>query len=89
MQMRRIMTNNEPLKDTVPLIYSERKDGVLPAHNIRTDRWDIAYQTTSHVQASAMSKRKGRLEKTDLKIVKNENNEPIQGKDANAPTSNA
>lgn len=41
-KVTRIIANKEPIKDGVPLIYTERKDGVNAAYNIRTDRWEIA-----------------------------------------------
>ena len=36
-KVRRITENGEPIKDGAPIIYTERKDGVNPAFNIRTD----------------------------------------------------
>ena len=39
---RRILQNKEPITDTAPIIYTAKEDGVLPAYNIRTDRFDIA-----------------------------------------------
>ena len=30
------------MANTAPIIYTEKEDGVLPAYNIRTDRFDIA-----------------------------------------------
>ena len=41
-KVRRIVNNNEPITDGAPIIFTEKKDGVLPEYNIRTDRWDIA-----------------------------------------------
>ena len=38
----RVLQNNEPITDTAPIIYTAKEDGVLPAYNIRTDRFDIA-----------------------------------------------
>ena len=37
MKIERIVNNGEPISDSAPLIYTERKDGVLPGHNIKTD----------------------------------------------------
>ena len=42
MKVERIVQNKEPIKDGAPLIYQERKEGVMPAYNIRTDRMEIA-----------------------------------------------
>ena len=41
-KVARVVENKEPIEDGAPIIYTERKDGVLPAYNIRTDKWDIA-----------------------------------------------
>ena len=36
-KVERIVTNNEPISDGAPLIYTDRKEGVLPQYDIRTD----------------------------------------------------
>ena len=41
-KVARVVENKEPIEDGAPIIYTERKDGVIPAYNIRTDKWDIA-----------------------------------------------
>ena len=43
-KMRRVTTTNEPIENVSPMIYTERKQGVLPECDIRTDRWEIAQQ---------------------------------------------
>lgn len=50
------------------LLYSERKDGVLPITNIRTDRWDIAMMALDSVEKARIAKRDSSgktLDKTD------------------------
>jgi hypothetical protein len=43
LKLRRLMENKEPIdEEMASMIYTERKDGVLPAYNIRTDRFDVA-----------------------------------------------
>ena len=56
-KIRRIVENNEPISDTSPLIYTERKDGVLPAYDIRTDRFDIAIEAMDKVTRTTIAKR--------------------------------
>lgn len=56
-KMDRITTNKEPIKDGAPRIYTERKDGVIAAYNIRTDRFEIAADAMDKVQASIQAKR--------------------------------
>ena len=48
-KVRRITENGEPIEDGAPIIYTERKNGVNPAYNIRTDRWEIAQDAMEQV----------------------------------------
>lgn len=41
-KVRRVMDRKEPIEDGAQLIFTERKDGVPPEYNIRTDRFEIA-----------------------------------------------
>ena len=47
--------------NTVPLIYTERKDGVLPAYDIRADKFDLALDAMDKVAQMHMSARQERL----------------------------
>lgn len=40
-KVQRITQNKEPITDGATPIYTERKDGVLPEYNPRTDKWEI------------------------------------------------
>lgn len=66
-KVRRITENNEPITDGAPIIYTNRDDGVLPAYNIRTDRWDIAQQAMDAVNQANLAKSKnyGKIEKQE------------------------
>ena len=57
-KVRRITENNEPITDGAPIIYTNREDGVLPAYNIRTDRWDVAQQAMDAVNQANLAKSK-------------------------------
>lgn len=59
-KMDRITTNKEPIKDGAPRIYTERKDGVIAAYNIRTDRFEIATEAMDKVSKSIQAKREER-----------------------------
>jgi len=54
----RITNANEPISDAMPLIFTEKKDGVLPQFDIRTDRFEIANEAMEAVNRTklAMSK---------------------------------
>lgn len=53
----RILNNKEPISDGAPLIYTDRKDGVKPEYNIRTDRFEIAIEAMDKVSRSHQAKR--------------------------------
>ena len=48
-KVRRIVNNNEPITDGAPIIFTEKKDGVRPEYNVRTDRWDIALDAMNKI----------------------------------------
>lgn len=62
-KVRRITNNKEPISDGAPQIYSERKDGVLPDYDIRTDRWEKAVEATDKISKSHKAKRDERHNK--------------------------
>lgn len=66
-KVKRITENNEPITDGAPIIYTNRDDGVLPAYNIRTDRWDIAQQAMDAVNQTNIAKSKsyGKIEQQE------------------------
>lgn len=57
----RILNNKEPISDGAPLIYTERKDGVRPEHDIRTDRFEVALDATTHIDKAHKAKREARI----------------------------
>lgn len=60
-KISRILNNKEPITDGAPLIYTERKDGVNAAYDIRTDRWEVAVEAMDHVNKSKQAQREQRL----------------------------
>jgi hypothetical protein len=60
-KIRRITQNKEPISDGAPLIYTERKDGVQPQYDIRTDRFAIAIEAMDKVTATHRGRRDQRL----------------------------
>jgi hypothetical protein len=68
-KVMRITENNEPITDGAPIIFTARKDGVLPAYDIRTDRFEIAIDGMDYVAKSNFARRKdylNALEKGEL-----------------------
>lgn len=67
-KLERAMNNGEAMKGERALIYTERKEGTLAGHNIRTDRFEIAVEMKEKMQKSDYVK----TEKANLQIVKDE-----------------
>ena len=59
-KIQRITSNKEPIKDGAPLIYTERKNGVMPEYNVKTDRFEIAVIAMDAVAKSHLAKREAR-----------------------------
>ena len=72
-KVQRIVENNEPIKDGAPLIYTERKDGVLPGYDIRTDRFEIAIEAMDALSKANTAKRM-----ENIKERENKSDEPSQ-----------
>ena len=70
-KVRRITENNEPITDGAPIIYTNREDGVLPAYNIRTDRWEVAQQAMDAVNQANLAKSKnyGKIDEPEPKAL--------------------
>lgn len=62
-KMERILQNGEGIEDGAPIIYTERKDGVSPEHDIRTDRFDVAIDAMDAVAGAHISKREDAIQK--------------------------
>lgn len=60
-KIERIVNNNEPITDGAPLVYTERKDGVKPEMDIRTDRWDLALDAMTYGAKSHIAKREAKI----------------------------
>ena len=56
-KVARIVQEKAPITDGAPIIYTDREQGVLPAYNVRTDRWDIAENAMDKVNAAKMATR--------------------------------
>ena len=55
----RMTQNKEPIKDAAPLVYTEKKKGVLPQDNIRTDKWDLVLDKMEAANRQKIAKAKG------------------------------
>jgi hypothetical protein len=77
-KVERVVNNKEPIKDGAPIIFTPRQEGVKPAYNIRTDRFEVAIDAMDKVSKSYKARRE---EKADMRVNKDGEPEPIQGKE--------
>lgn len=56
-EMRQAVSGKEPIKATAKITYNDRKDGVLPQHDIRTDRFMVAMLATDKIHATKAAER--------------------------------
>lgn len=75
-KVERIINNNEGIEDTAPLVYTEKKNGVMAEYNIRTDRWEIAIDALDKATKSNIASNEGMTEIKDEEII---GDESIQG----------
>lgn len=57
MKMQRVLSTKEPITDGAQLIYTERKDGVIPEYDPRTNKWDGATEALSQAAKNILAKR--------------------------------
>lgn len=69
-KMERVLSGNEPITDGAPIIYTERKDGIFPEHNIRTDKNEIALEALTKAGEKRREDRQSR--------IKSRENEPTE-----------
>lgn len=58
-KVRRVVLNNEPIKDGADVIYTEKKAGVMPEYDVRRDKFDIAIDAMDLANKSAWAKSNG------------------------------
>lgn len=71
MMVGRFLNNQIDVEQTQPIVYTERKDGVMAGYDIRTDRFDIAIDAMDKSAKSMTAKRE-----TKLNVVKEEDGKP-------------
>ena len=92
-KVERIQTNKEPIKDGAPEIFTERKDGVIAAYNIRSDRWEIAADAHDAISKSVEAQRAAKAKAAeegkvvDMKGKEVGGTESTQGKSTGGDTN--
>lgn len=56
-KVERIMSTEGAITETAPLIYTERKQGVVPDYNIRTDKMEYAVEAMGNGAKAQLAKR--------------------------------
>lgn len=64
-KVARMVSNEEPITDAVPLFYGSAKDGVRPEYNIRTDRFQIAMEAHDKISSYEKSQYLKRVNGTE------------------------
>ena len=67
-RVARMIYNNEPILDGSPLIYTDRRKGVIAETNIRTDRFEVAIENMDKLHTDKLAKRI-EMYKTDEKSI--------------------
>lgn len=74
--IKRMMSNKEPIEGTVTAIYTDRKEGIAPDYDIRTDKFEFlvegkdAISKTKRAQRDNIGKLKEKLEEENDKLNK-------------------
>ena len=55
--LRRVRNSKEPIQANAKVNYTERKDGVLPQYDIRSDRFEYAMNAANRVHATKYAQR--------------------------------
>lgn len=76
--LRKATQGKEPIEASAKVTYNDRKEGVLPQHDIRTDRFEIAMMATDKIHATQAAARNA----IDFPVAKDENGNPIPAGEA-------
>lgn len=69
------VNSKSPIEAVAPMVYSERKDGVLPETNIRTDRFEIAQEAMNSIAIGVRERRLKRMLNNETK----KEDKPVSG----------
>lgn len=61
-KIERVVQNKEPIEDGAEIIYTEKKLGVQPQYDIRTDKWEVAQEAMNLAHSNRIAKSDGTLE---------------------------
>lgn len=55
-RVRKMVESGEPITDTAPLIYTEKKDGIINDYDIRSDKFDVALTALDTLSKTSIAK---------------------------------
>ena len=55
------VNSKAPIEAVAPMVYTERKDGILPETNIRTDKWEVAQEAMTVISQGIQERRAKRI----------------------------
>lgn len=86
-KVRRILKNKEPIKDASPLVFTERKEGVKPEHDIRADKFDAAVELGQQISNRHTNRREERIAENTWDTMSDQDKEAFKTKFPNNPLS--
>lgn len=61
-ELEEIITQKKPIEATAPLVYTEKRDGVIEDFDIRTDKWEAMQRAANYVNEQKREYRKADIE---------------------------
>lgn len=80
-KLRRATEEKKPIEAVAPMIYTEKSKGVIPEHDIRTDRFELAQKAMEKLNSVKFAE----TAKTE-EIMGGQDLEKQSGKEAGEPT---
>jgi len=71
-RVRKMVESGEPITDTAPLIYTEKKDGIISDYDIRSDKFDVALEALDTLGKTSIAKNNRAAEEAQGLEVKDE-----------------
>ena len=71
-RVRKMVDSGEPITDTAPLIYTEKKDGIISDYDIRSDKFDVALEALDTLGKTSIAKNNRAAEEAQGLEVKDE-----------------
>ena len=71
-RVRKMVESGEPITDTAPLIYTEKRDGVISDYDIRSDKFDVALEALDTLGKTSIAKNNRAAEEAQGLEVKDE-----------------